>query len=993
MAEETIGRATVQLGADGSKLGPEMAAAVAKAQGQLTRANRQMERAHAQVTRQIQRHIDRIKATRPTQEMRLLEQAVQKLGGSSKLSSGEVRRLRGEVDRLAAAGAKVPKSLAGLQTRGGLLGGRVRGVGAAGAGLFGLSGGALAGGALAFGATRLAGGSLEALSTQEEAVNALNLALANQGNFTQAASLGLQAYASELQGVTRYGDEAILSVQSLLASFGNSEQQIRALTPVILDFAAATGKDLKVATEALLNAQKGETGELEKYIGKIDPAIKGTDRFNIVVDRLTKAFGGSAQAAAKSFAGQMDQVTNAAGDAQEALGKFLTFAASSGAQPSPIFKWLEWFFGNFMVHAVAEARVLILKLFGGLASAAQKIATLPLFKPLFGEAQGFQDFVNSIDFQIEDIRQKANTFAAGGVGTLPVTNAPKGAPPPLAASPAQIKAQEAAAAAAKRHQEAIDALAASLTNAAAQAAVNDLAEAFGQLKAGELTAAGLEKVANALRRAREEGAAIPPIFDGLVRALEQIESGADGFNATLQDMVDQVDTVSDEEWAQLDAQIKATVPEVQTITREAVDWRGALEDVSNIVQSLPGPLQGVARVFSGITAGISGIFTSLGNIGKGQGLAGLLSNVAGIGGIATSAIGIVGSLSSAIGGLFRDEEEEVNDLRDAFLESQGGWLELQKTLARITDEDLVKQIFDAATVDQFNAAVEKTKGLLDTQTEAQEELNAALAKYGFEDQLAQAKELSDQGAQLFKEWELLTKGGLIPAGDAIRAMGPNLVDFVNKSREAGQAIPEAMRPMVEQLIASGQLVDENGNAFESAEDAGVTFAQTMSEQFQQLIDKLDQWLSALSGAQPAPITVPVNYASSGVPTGVPPDVRLPGSEIPEFASGSGGFRDFGAETLVRLHGREAVVPEPRGLASYAGSADALLAAVGSGLPREVGGSSRDGRGGDVFNTTLNLNEDPYQSAEGRWQLRRRTLRIVEEETSKNLAALIRAGKA
>ena len=46
--EETIGRATVELGADGSKLGPEITAAMAKAQGALDRANKQMEKAQAQ---------------------------------------------------------------------------------------------------------------------------------------------------------------------------------------------------------------------------------------------------------------------------------------------------------------------------------------------------------------------------------------------------------------------------------------------------------------------------------------------------------------------------------------------------------------------------------------------------------------------------------------------------------------------------------------------------------------------------------------------------------------------------------------------------------------------------------------------------------------------------------------------------------------------------------------------------------------------------------
>jgi hypothetical protein len=120
--EETIGRATIQLGADGSKLAPEMAAAVAKAQGSLERANKQMERAHASTMKAIQGHINQINATRPTQEMRLLEQAVQKLGGTANLTKDQLGRVTSQVNALAAAGAKVPASLSGLTGMGSKLG-------------------------------------------------------------------------------------------------------------------------------------------------------------------------------------------------------------------------------------------------------------------------------------------------------------------------------------------------------------------------------------------------------------------------------------------------------------------------------------------------------------------------------------------------------------------------------------------------------------------------------------------------------------------------------------------------------------------------------------------------------------------------------------------------------------------------------------------------------------------------------------------------------
>lgn len=74
---------------------------------------------------------------------------------------------------------------------------------------------------------------------------------------------------------------------------------------------------------------------------------------------------------------------------------------------------------------------------------------------------------------------------------------------------------------------------------------------------------------------------------------------------------------------------------------------------------------------------------------------------------------LAGQLFDKLSGLFGNKEiMKLNDIRDSFLAANGGWLALQQTLAKGTDEDLVKQIFDAKTVEQFNAAVEKVKAVL-----------------------------------------------------------------------------------------------------------------------------------------------------------------------------------------------------------------------------------------------------------------------------------------
>jgi hypothetical protein len=59
--------------------------------------------------------------------------------------------------------------------------------------------------------------------------------------------------------------------------------------------------------------------------------------------------------------------------------------------------------------------------------------------------------------------------------------------------------------------------------------------------------------------------------------------------------------------------------------------------------------------------------------------------------------------------------------------------------------------------------------------------------------------------------------------------------------------------------------------------------------------------------------VAVNYTQGTVPS--PPDNG--GEAPPQFASGSGGIRNFGRGTLAILHGREAVLTETqlRGLSA------------------------------------------------------------------------------
>jgi hypothetical protein len=208
-------------------------------------------------------------------------------------------------------------------------------------------------------AARAFKGALDAQSKQEQSINSLNLALANQGNLLPGTSKRLQEYASELQKITTSGDEVILANQALLASFGMNEEQLKVSTRAALDFAAATGRDMKVAVNLIGKAFVGETGELSRYGIIIDKNIPKSEKFAAVMEQMSNRFGGQAQAQVATFSGQMEQLGNAVGDVQEAFGRFIGefFKLGGGMQPTlALLERVKNFFAQDLVIALGEAR-------------------------------------------------------------------------------------------------------------------------------------------------------------------------------------------------------------------------------------------------------------------------------------------------------------------------------------------------------------------------------------------------------------------------------------------------------------------------------------------------------------------------------------------------------------------------------------------------------------------------------------------------------------
>ncbi|HOR79235.1 MAG TPA: hypothetical protein PLG04_10700, partial [Anaerolineaceae bacterium] len=157
----------------------------------------------------------------------------------------------------------------------------------------------------------------------EKATLRMAMAMKNQGDFSRAALNDLKAYASQLQKVTAYEDDATLSLMANLKSYGMTNEEVKKATKVAMDFASAKqaeGMSVKTAAELLGKAYAGNTQTLARY-GIVVGEIKDkSEKYNAVMKQLEQRFGGSAQAELLTYAGQWQKLKNQWSDIQEFLG-------------------------------------------------------------------------------------------------------------------------------------------------------------------------------------------------------------------------------------------------------------------------------------------------------------------------------------------------------------------------------------------------------------------------------------------------------------------------------------------------------------------------------------------------------------------------------------------------------------------------------------------------------------------------------------------------
>ncbi len=191
-------------------------------------------------------------------------------------------------------------------------------------------------GIVAFTALAAAGAAaIKIAVTQEDAETKLAAVLKATGNAAGFTAQQLFDEATALQMLTRFGDEAIINGQALIATFKNiSGDEFKRATVAMLDMSTVMDQDLKSSAiqlgKALNDPIKGVASLsrvgvtfTKKQIDMIRVLQESNDLLGaqgVILEELEGQFKGAAKAAGDNFGGQVAKLKNLLGDLAEEAG-------------------------------------------------------------------------------------------------------------------------------------------------------------------------------------------------------------------------------------------------------------------------------------------------------------------------------------------------------------------------------------------------------------------------------------------------------------------------------------------------------------------------------------------------------------------------------------------------------------------------------------------------------------------------------------------------
>jgi len=157
---------------------------------------------------------------------------------------------------------------------------------------------------------------------QELAEINLAAALKASGEYTDDLNKKYQDFASNIQKVTKYGDEEVLMLMALMKNLEVSTDKVEEATKMAIGLATATGRDVQSMAQYVALAQQGEFTMLRRYIPALRATTDKTEQLRIITEFAARGFK-VAEEQTSSFAIGLIQLKNLWGDLKEKLGDFI----------------------------------------------------------------------------------------------------------------------------------------------------------------------------------------------------------------------------------------------------------------------------------------------------------------------------------------------------------------------------------------------------------------------------------------------------------------------------------------------------------------------------------------------------------------------------------------------------------------------------------------------------------------------------------------------
>jgi len=278
----------------------------------------------------------------------------------------------------------------------------------------------------------------KAFIEDEKAANRLALAVKNLG--LEFETPRIERYISDLSKMSGVTDDQLRpAMQRLLQTTGSVAKAQELLTQAT-DIAAGSGVDYETVVNDLSLAYVGQTRGLRKYSLGLSQAELKTMKFADVQERLNKQFSGANAEFLTTYAGKLQLITTAAGEASEKIGGALVdslvsvFAAGDTTQ----------FVNQIDTLATKIADTVSAVVFG-----FRKLYVLTSDRAILASFNPFDDYEKNALAAI-DAAEKAAKFRRNAPSTGYLGSQPMG----IYETSAQVAARKSAeAAAAKRARE------------------------------------------------------------------------------------------------------------------------------------------------------------------------------------------------------------------------------------------------------------------------------------------------------------------------------------------------------------------------------------------------------------------------------------------------------------------------------------------------------------------------------------------------------------